>query len=101
LVGKSNLEGFLKYKALETTWFKPSVLLEDGKLTSLHVKAHTTAQKGGIYISEHGYFEVNLSDGVFEAQINKILTKERTRIIVSVGNTISTKLLVKDKYGTQ
>jgi hypothetical protein len=101
LVGKSNLEGFLKYKALETTWFKPSVLLEDGKLTSLHVKAQTTSQKGGIYISEHGYFEVSLSDGVFEAQINKILTKERTRIIVSVGNKISTKLLVKDKYGTQ
>lgn len=101
LVGKSNLEGCLKYKALETTWFKPSVLLEDGKLTSLHVKAHTTAQKGGIYISEQGYQEVSLSDGVFEAQINKILTKERTRIIVSVGNNISTKLLVKDKYGTQ
>jgi len=99
LVGKSNLEGFLKYKALETTWFEPSVLLEDGKLASLHVKAQTTSPKGGIYISEHGYQEVSLSDGVFEAHINKILTKERTRLIVSVGNKISTKLLVKDKYG--
>jgi len=73
--------------------------LEDGKLASLHVKAQTTSPKGGIYISEHGYQEVSLSDGVFEAHINKILTKERTRLIVSVGNKISTKLLVKDKYG--
>lgn len=101
LVGKSDLSGFLKYKALETTWFQPTVLLSDGKLSSLHVKAQTNASKGGIYISEHGYQEVSLSDGVFEAQINKILTKDRTRIIVSVGNKISTKLLVKDKYGTQ
>lgn len=100
LVGKSDLLGFLKYKALEATWFEPTVLLSDGKLTSLHVKAQTSASKGGIYISEHGYQEVSLSDGVFEAQLNKILTKDRTRIIVSVGNKISTKLLVKDKYGT-
>jgi len=98
LVGKSDLAGFLKYKAFETTWFEPNVLLSDGKLTSLHVKAVTNATKGGIYISEHGYQEVSLSDGVFEAQINKILTKDRTRIIVSVGNKISTKLLVKDKF---
>lgn len=101
LVGKSDLAGFLKYKALETTWFEPTVLLRDGKLTSLHVKAQTNASKGGIYISEHGYQEVSLRDGVFEAQINKILTKERTRVIVSVGNKISTKLLVKDNYGTK
>ena len=33
-----------------------------------------------------------------EAELNKILTKERTRVIVSVGNKISTKLLVKDKF---
>ena len=98
LVGKSDLGGFLKYKALETTWFEPTFLGEDGKLTSLHVKAQTNATKGGIYISEHGYQEVSLSDGIFKAELNKILTKERTRVIVSVGNKISTKLLVKDKF---
>lgn len=98
LVGKSDLGGFLKYKALETTWFEPTFLGEDSKLTSLHVKAQTNATKGGIYISEHGYQEVSLSDGIFKAELNKILTKERTRVIVSVGNKISTKLLVKDKF---
>jgi len=98
LVGKSDLGGVLKYKALETTWFEPTVLLGDGKLASLYVKAETNATKGGIYISEHGYQEVSLSDGIFKAELNKILTKERTRVIVSVGNKISTKLLVKDKF---
>ena len=101
LVGKSDLTSFLKYKALEATWIEPTVLLSNGKLGALHVKAQTTSTKGGIYISEHGYSEVTLSDGIFKANINKILTKERTRVIVSVGNKISTKLLVKDTYGTE
>lgn len=101
LVGKSDLQSFLKYKALDATWMKPTTLLKDGKLTSLYVKSDTTSKKGGIYISEHGYQEISLSDGVFQAELNKTLTKERTRIIVSVGNKISTKLLVKDLYGTE
>ena len=98
LVGKSDLGTFLKYKALETSWMEPSVLLGDGKVHTLHVKANTTAPKGGIYMSDVGYQEVSLSDGVFQAKLDKVVTKERTRIIVSVGNKISTKLLVKDTY---
>ena len=101
LVGKSDLQSFLKYKALDATWMKPTTLLKDGKLTSLYVKSNTPSKKGGIYISEHGYQDISLSDGVFQAELNKTLTKERTRVIVSVGNKISTKLLVKDLYGTK
>lgn len=101
LVGKSDVNAFLKYKALEATWFEPQYLLKDGKVATLHVKAHTTSAKGGLYISGFGYQELSLQEGVFQANINKILTKERTRLIVSVGNKISTKLLVKDNYGTK
>jgi peptidoglycan/xylan/chitin deacetylase (PgdA/CDA1 family) len=101
LVGKSDLNAFLKYKALEAEWLEPQQLLPDGKLASLHVKAKTDAVKGGLYISGFGYQELELQEGVFQANIHKILTKERTRLIVSVGNKISTKLLVKDNYGTK
>jgi len=64
----------------------------------LHVKSFQNATKGGIYISEHGFREVALENGEFKADINKTLTKERTRIMVSIGNKISTKLLIKDMY---
>ncbi len=101
LVGKSDLNAFLKYKALEATWIEPTYLLKDGKVETLHVKANTSATKGGLYISGFGYRELNLQEGAFQANITKILTKERTRLIVSVGNKISTKLLVKDNYGTK
>ena len=101
LVGKSDLNAFLKYKALEATWIEPQYLLKDAKVDTLHVKANTSATKGGLYISGFGYQELELQEGVFQANITKILTKERTRLIVSVGNKISTKLLVKDNYGTK
>lgn len=98
LVGKSDLPSALKYKALNASWIEPTALLKDGKVGSLHVKTFENATKGGIYISEQGFREVALENGEFKADINKTLTKERTRIMVSVGNKISTKLLVKDEY---
>ena len=101
LVGKSDLQNFLKYKTLDASWVEPTTLLKDGKVGRLHVKTSQTSKKGGIYITEHGYREAKLENGEFIADINKTLTQERTRIMVSVGNHISTKLLVKDFYGTK
>jgi len=101
LVGKSNLSSFFTYKALHTTWVNPQTLNHDNKITSLEVQADTTSTKGGIYISGYGYQEARIQDGIFQTEINKIALKERTRMIVSVGNKISTKLLVKDNYGTE
>ena len=67
-------------------------------LKSLHVKTKTTSTKGGLYISGHGYQDMMLENGEFKKEINKKLTQERTRIMVSVGNALSTKLLVIDKH---
>ncbi|AFL69815.1 polysaccharide deacetylase family protein [Sulfurospirillum barnesii] len=101
LVGKSDLAGFLNYKALESEWIEPLMLSNNNTLTSLHVKVKMTASKGGMYISGYGYEELTLSEGIFKTNLNKIAIKERTRIMISVGNKISTKLLVKDNYGTK
>ncbi len=99
LVGKSDLQSFLKYKALDATWVEPLFLGKEGKVSRLHVKtSQVKATKGGIYISEHGYREIALNEGVFETDINTTLSKERSRILISVGTQISTKLLVKDTY---
>lgn len=97
LVGTSDLKSFLKYKALDAQWLEPNLLLKDGLIKSLHVKTKTHASKGGLYISGHGYQDVTLENGEFKKEINKKLTQERTRIMVSVGNALSTKLLVIDK----
>ncbi len=101
LVGKSNLSNFFKYKAQKAEWLSPEQLTKDGKIDTITVKSDSSSKKGGLYISGFGYQELPLSDGLFQAKIDKIATKERTRVIVSVGNKISTKLLIKDNYGTK
>lgn len=98
LVGKSDLKSFLKYKALDAQWIEPNLLLKDGLIKSLHVKTHSKSSKGGLYISGHGYQDVSIQEGEFKKEINKTVNQERTRVMVSVGNAISTKLLVKDEY---
>jgi len=98
LVGKSDLKRYLGYKALDAQWIEPTTLASDGKIHSLHVNTASKSTKGGVYISGHGYQDVALENGVFNVSINKKANQERTRIMVSVGNAISTQLLIIDKY---
>lgn len=101
LVGKSNLKLYLRYKALDARWIEPTVFPEDSTLKSLHVKTDEKAKHGGVYITGHGWFQTELKNGNFNLELSKELTNKRTRILISVGNKISSKLLIKDKYGTK
>jgi len=101
LVGKSNLKLYLRYKALDAKWKKPIVFPENKILKSLHVETEEKAKKGGVYVTGHGWLEAKLQNGNFVMELNKKLINKRSRIVISVGNKISTKLLIKDKYGTR
>ena len=101
LVGKSNLKLYLRYKALKADWKKPIIFPSDAVLKSLHVKTEEKVKNGGVYLTGHGWFQTKLKDGAFNMELNKELTNKRSRVIISVGNKISTKLLIKDKYGTR
>lgn len=99
LVGKSNLKQYLKYRSLQANWKKPTAFPADSVLKTLHVETDEKSKSGGVAISGHDWMPAKLKDGDFKMELNKKLTKKRTRIIISVGNKISTKLLIKDKYG--
>jgi peptidoglycan/xylan/chitin deacetylase (PgdA/CDA1 family) len=101
LVGKSNLKHYLRYKALNAKWIKPSTYPKDHVLKSLHVETKEKGKSATYYVSGHGWLKTKLKDGKINLKLNQKLTKNRTRLIVSVGNKISTKLLMKDKYGTK
>jgi peptidoglycan/xylan/chitin deacetylase (PgdA/CDA1 family) len=101
LVGKSNLKLYLRYKALDAKWIKPTIFPEDSTLKSLHVTTNEKSKNGGVYVTGHGWLQTKLKDGNFNMQLNKKLINKRSRIVISVGNKISTKLLIKDKYGTR
>jgi len=99
LVGKSNLKLYLRYKALNALWKEPKVFPENSIIKSLHVETDEKAKKGAVYLTGHGWLETELKNGDFNMELNKKLIKKRSRIVISVGNKISTKLLIKDKYG--
>jgi peptidoglycan/xylan/chitin deacetylase (PgdA/CDA1 family) len=101
LVGKSNLKLYLRYKALDAKWIEPTIFPENSVVKSLHVKTDEKAKQGSVYITGHGWLKAKLKDGDFDLKLNKKLTKKRSRIVISVGNKISSKLLIKDKYGTK
>ena len=101
LVGKSNLKLYLRYKALNAKWKEPTVFPRNSILKSLHVETNEKAKNGGVYVTGHGWLQAKLNDGDFNMELNKKLIHKRSRIVVSVGNKISTKLLIKDKYGTR
>jgi len=98
LVGKSNLKLYLQYKALNANWKKPIVFPENKTITYLHVETKEKEKKGKVYVTGHGWLAIELKNGNFNIELNKKLINKRSRIIVSVGNKISTKLLIKDKY---
>lgn len=98
LVGKSNLVQYLKYRTLKSNWKEPTIFPEDSILKTLHVETDERAKNGGVAISGHKWMLAKLENGDFKMELNKKLIKKRTRIVISVGNKISTKLLIKDKY---
>lgn len=101
LVGKSNLKYYLKLQTLDAKWIEPTLYPQDNTLKSLHVKTHEKAKNGRVYVTGHGWLQTKLTNGDFNLTLNQKLTKKRSRVIVSVGNKIASKLLIKDNYGTR
>ncbi|MDD3324061.1 MAG: polysaccharide deacetylase family protein [Sulfurospirillaceae bacterium] len=100
LVGETNLQKYLKYKALDAQWIEPKEYPKDDILLHVKVKFNNPTKHGGVYLSGHGYRDVAVINNELNVKMDKKLTQERSRIMVSSGNKISTKLLIKDTYGT-
>ena len=96
LVGKTNLKFLLKFKHLDATWLEPKLYPKDGTLKALHVETKESAKHAGLYISGNGWQKIAIKNGIIDLKLDKKLTKERNRVIISIQNKISTKLLVKD-----
>lgn len=101
LVGKSNLKHLLSKKALHVTWIEPIAYPEDKMIKKVQVHTNEKAKQGKIYLSGYDWMDVSLEDGNFDATLDKKLIYERSRVIVSIENKISNKLIIKDSYGTK
>ena len=91
-MGKTNLKRYLRYKELDAKWIEPLTYPKDGILKRITVQTNQKAKKGTFYITGYGWMQAKLENGILDTKIDKALTKSRSRIIVSVGNKIKTKM---------
>lgn len=101
LVGKSNLKYPLSQKALHATWQEPSSYPQDGILKKVTATTGETSQNAKVYLSGYGWQDVPLNEGNLDVSLDKKLLHVRSRVIISIQNKISNKLLIKDTHGTQ
>lgn len=92
----SNLKEFLNYKYLNAKWIEPSIYPEDGILKEVKAVLSSEVKKAGLYVTGNGWRELEVKDGKVSKDLNLKLNHERVRLILSVGNSISTKILTKD-----
>lgn len=93
----SNLTQLLNYKYLNAQWLSPKTYPKNSILNLLHVKTNSNSKKAGLYITGAGWQELEMEDGAVYKTLNEPLTNERTRLVFSIGNNISTKIIIKDK----
>ncbi|MFV0481025.1 MAG: polysaccharide deacetylase family protein [Campylobacteraceae bacterium] len=96
IVGETNLRQILSQKFLEATWFEPKVFPKDGNLTKIDLHVNTNSLAAKLYITGLGWRDIKVQNGTISEEINEKLTNKRTRIIVRVGNSVSTKIITKD-----
>lgn len=102
LVGKSNLKRSLSYKYLDAFWSEPTTYPPTKILKLITVNTRQKeAKKINVYISGYGWKKYKLNNGLLNIKVEKKLKFSRSRIVLNSDNKISTKLLIKDSYGTQ
>ncbi|MDR1975788.1 MAG: polysaccharide deacetylase family protein [Campylobacteraceae bacterium] len=96
LTGDTALKPLLKYKVLDAQWLEPKTYPANGNITKVEAKLNSSAKKAQLYITDLGWRDVEVKDGLVSYEMNEKLKKSRVRVILQVGDKISTKILVKD-----
>ncbi|MDR1554472.1 MAG: polysaccharide deacetylase family protein [Campylobacteraceae bacterium] len=96
VVGKVDFKTLLAFEVLQAEWKEPNSFPKDGNLTKVSAKITSNATKAKLYITNIGWKDIKVKDGIVDENIGQKLTNQRTRIILKTGNKTSTKIIVKD-----
>ncbi|MGK0255721.1 MAG: peptidoglycan/xylan/chitin deacetylase (PgdA/CDA1 family) [Arcobacteraceae bacterium] len=98
LVGEANINHKLRYTTFDAHWIEPQSFPEDGILKKVKVKVDKKYTKLKLYITNEGWRDVDVINGIVELKLNTYLKNERTRIIIGPDVfTISNKIINKIK----
>lgn len=98
LVGEVDLEEKFQYETFDVTWITPQHYPADNILKHVKAKVDPTIKSVKLYITDHGWRDIKVNDGIIDVKLNLELKKDRSRVII--GQTyykISNKLLIKNK----
>ncbi|MDR2100869.1 MAG: polysaccharide deacetylase family protein [Campylobacteraceae bacterium] len=96
LTGSTNIKPLVKYENLEAEWIEPKDYPAKGNITKVEARINTNVTKAQLYITDLGWRDVKVKEGLISYKINEKLKKQRVRMILKIGNKVSTKILVKD-----
>ena len=98
LVGEVNIAHKLRYKTFDVKWQEPKEFPKDGILRRVHAQVDPKYKTLKLYISNEGWRDVEVKDGIIDEKFNLYLQKARTRIMLgSDVFTVSNKILNKIK----
>jgi len=100
LVGEVNINHKLRYKTFDATWIEPIEFPKDGILKKVHVKVDQKYKKLKLYITNEGWREVTVNNGVVDVPLDLKLKKSRVRVMVgpnvfTISNNIINKIQTK------
>jgi peptidoglycan/xylan/chitin deacetylase (PgdA/CDA1 family) len=104
LVGNAKLKEFLNYTKFEAKLIEPKIYPKNRKITKVIAKVYDkygkidkNITKAKLFITDNGWIDVEVKNGIINKDLNITLKKRRVRIIISdIFPNISNTLLIKD-----
>jgi peptidoglycan/xylan/chitin deacetylase (PgdA/CDA1 family) len=96
LTGGANIKNQLKLRTLQTEWLYPKAFPKDSVLDNINAKVASNASKAQVYVTGMGWQNAKINNGVIDEKIDYKLINSRTRVIIKIGDQISTKMLAKE-----
>ncbi|BCD61123.1 MULTISPECIES: polysaccharide deacetylase family protein [unclassified Nitratiruptor] len=102
LVGKVSLPQMLRFNHLDAVWIEPKSYPKNGILERVHVQIDPIYKHAFVYVTGYGWRKVAVTNGIINQKLHLRVSKKRIRVIIKVKNSkISTKILVRSRYGTE
>lgn len=98
LVGNINIKEKLRYKTLDVQWIEPLTFPKDAVLKKVRAKVNKEIKRVKLYVTNHGWRDIKVNDGIIDVNLNLGLTNKRSRVVIGTDYyTIANKILIKNK----
>lgn len=96
---KTKQNVMLAIEYLDMNWIKPINFPTDKFITQIEANlTDKNINKAKLFISEYGWQDVEITDGILNLTLNKPIKKNRLKLVLKAGKKENTNLIIKDEY---